>query len=58
MIKNCRQKNIHFEIFSQGTLQEVEEQLAHVSSIEEKVTYKELSLLHLICIGVCEEVRK
>uniref|UniRef100_A0A915EIG8 Protein kinase domain-containing protein n=1 Tax=Ditylenchus dipsaci TaxID=166011 RepID=A0A915EIG8_9BILA len=45
---------LHINCF-QGSLEELREQLALVNCIDDKVTSKELSLLHLIVIGVCEQ---
>lgn len=41
---------------SQGSLEELKSQLSSLAGVDEKITSKELTLLHLICIGVCEHV--
>lgn len=41
---------------SQGSLEELKSQLVSLAGVDEKITSKELTLLHLICIGVCEHV--
>ncbi|KAI3414040.1 hypothetical protein GPALN_011506 [Globodera pallida] len=46
---------LHINCF-QGTLEEFRAELGQADkSIEEKVNGRELSLLHLVCIGVCEQ---
>uniref|UniRef100_A0A914GWG7 Protein kinase domain-containing protein n=1 Tax=Globodera rostochiensis TaxID=31243 RepID=A0A914GWG7_GLORO len=46
---------LHINCF-QGTLEEFRAELDQADkSIEEKVNGRELSLLHLVCIGVCEQ---